>query len=65
MKVGKLAGWLGWFFCEFSFRWFRCFDVPGDERDYRWYHRVSYFIGGKSYSVGCYFYNMEESDESR
>ncbi len=48
--------WLGYGFCEFSFRWFRQFDVPYDDADYRWYHRVSYFIGSTAYTVGCYFY---------
>ena len=65
MKPGDLFGWLGWGFCEFSFRWFRWFDVPYDNNDYRWYHHISYFIGQKSYAFGCRFYNMEESYESR
>jgi hypothetical protein len=57
----KIAGLLGYIFCELSFRWFNVFDVPYQDEGWKWYHRVSYFLGEKSYSVGCYFYNIEES----
>jgi len=60
-----MVDYLGWVFCEFSFRWFRWFDVPYNEEDYRWYHHISYFVGQKSYAVGCYFYDVEKSHESR
>ena len=58
MKVCDLTAWLGFVFCEFAFRWFDVFDVPFDDEDYRWYHRVSNFIGGTAYSIGCWFYNI-------
>ena len=66
MKVCDLTGWLGFVFCEFAFRWFDIFDGPikGDD-DYRWYHGVSYLIGGTAYSIGCWFYNIGETHESR
>jgi hypothetical protein len=65
MKVGDLTDWLGFVFCEFTFRWFDAFDVPFDDKDYRWHHRVSYLVGSASYSIGCWFYNIGEADESR
>ena len=65
MKVGDLTEWLGFVFCEFSFRWFDIFDVPLHEEDWRWYHGMSYSIGGASYSIGCWFYNVGENNESR
>ena len=65
MKVSDLTGWLGFVFCEFTFRWFDAFDVPFDDKDYRWHHRVSYLVGSTSYSIGCWFYNIGEADESR
>ena len=58
MPVNKVTECLGFVFCEFSFRWFDAFDVPYDERTWRWYHRVSSFIGGNSYAIGCWLYNL-------
>ena len=29
-----------------------------EDENWKWYHRVIYFIGSKSYSAGCYFYDM-------
>ena len=57
-----LCEWLGYLFCEFSFRWFDRFDVPYLDEDWRWYHRVVYFVGRVPYSVGCYFYNVTEQE---
>jgi hypothetical protein len=51
---------IGYVFCEFSFRWFDRFDVPFDEADWRWYHRVNYFIGSASYGTGCFFYGLQD-----
>ena len=50
--------WLGWAFCESSFRWFGLFDVPLDEKVWAWHDHVSYSIGGNLYRVGCYFYDL-------
>ena len=60
MKAG-LCEWLGYIFCEFSFRWFDRFDVPlseVDEEDLTPLQRLSYFIGSKPYGWGVYFYNF-------
>ena len=54
--------YLGWLFCEGSFRWFDRFSVPYDEREWRWYHRVNYSIGSLSYGLGCWCYAQDESD---
>tara|TARA_Y100000310_G_scaffold330521_1_gene402338 strand:- start:29 stop:229 length:201 start_codon:yes stop_codon:yes gene_type:complete len=58
----KVAEWLGYVFCEISFLWFEKFDVPYRGKDWRWYHRIVYFIGGKFYSIGCYFYDAGMKD---
>lgn len=55
-----LSEWLGWVFCEASFRWFQMFDVPlslSEEEDLTLLQRFVYFIGSKSYGLGVYFYN--------
>lgn len=53
---------LGYVFCEFAFRWYDCMgDIPWHEEDWRWFHHVGCFIGGVSYSVGCFFYGLQES----
>ena len=54
----EIAEWLGYVFCEFSFRLFEKFDVPYMGKNWKWYHHVVFFIGSKFYSVGCYFYDM-------
>jgi len=55
----RIAPYLGYLFCEFSFRWWDLpFDVPYIDKDWKWYHHVVYFIGSKPYSIGCYFYNL-------
>lgn len=57
-----LCEWLGYLFCEFSFRWFDMFDVPlsddpWDESEFNLFHRFTYAVGSRAYNVGCYFYN--------
>jgi len=54
--------WLGYIFCEFSFRWFDLFDVPADDSIWRWYHHWSSFIGGAAYSAGCCLYGFFEQE---
>ena len=62
MKRSDVTEWLGYVFCEFSFRWHEAFDglfdVPFYEWDWRWHHHISSFIGGKAYSIGCWFYSV-------
>ena len=69
MKAGDVTEWLGYVFCEFSFRWYEAFDglfdVPFYEWDWRWHHHISSFIGGRAYSIGCWFYGLGDEDESR
>jgi len=60
-----MTEWLGYIFCEFSFRWFRLFDVPYDDEDWKWYHHVIYSIGERPYALGCYFYGLGGSHEDR
>ena len=63
MKINNIkyetTEWLGYIFCEFSFRWFQLVDVPYDDEDWKWYHHIVYFIGEKSYAIGCYFYSLD------
>jgi len=60
-----LAEFLGYVFCEFSFRWFELIDVPYHDEEWKWYHHGVYFIGSKPYALGCYFYNVGINHESR
>ena len=61
--------YLGYVFCEFSFRWYSAFngllDVPFYRQEWRWYNHVSSFIGSSAYSIGRWFYNLGGPDESR
>lgn len=59
----KVAGWLGYVFCELSFRWINKVEIPYFE-DWKWYHRLSYYVGEKLYSAGCYFYEIEMNNET-
>jgi len=54
----RITQWLGYMFCEFSFRWFNVVDVPVSDDCWKWYHHAIFFIGSKSYLTGCYFYNI-------
>jgi hypothetical protein len=50
--------YLGWLFCEVTFHWFDLFDVPFDEREWRWYHRANYAVGRLPYRLGCWCYDQ-------
>ena len=56
----EVLGCIGYVFCEFAFRWFDRFDTPFNEADWRWYHRVSYFIGSAPYGAGCFFDGLQD-----
>ena len=59
----EVLDFIGYAFCEFTFQWFdRIGDVPWEEEDWRWYHRVYYFIGSAPYRVGCFFYDMQDDE---
>ena len=52
---------VGFVFCECTFQWFdRIGDVPWDEEDWQWYHRIYYFIGVAPYKIGSFFYNLQD-----
>ena len=53
----KLTDCLGWIFCEFSFQWSGRIYIP-DKKDWKWRHRLTIFIGERTYVTGCYFYGF-------
>ncbi len=63
--MNNVTEFLGYLFCEFAFRWFDRFDgtpFVGDmenhtEADVQLHHRFIMAVGGRSYSLGCRFYN--------
>lgn len=66
MKLARLR-WeildlLGYVFCEASFRWWGLFDdTPLEDYPTRW-DTITYLIGVPSYTVGCFFYNLQDDD---
>jgi len=63
--MNKITSWLGRLFCEASFRGFRLWDVPVDEKEWKWRHKVWFFINSKLYFAGCFFYDMEEGENGK
>ena len=59
----EVLDWIGYVFCEFTFRWFDYTDdVPWLEEDWRWYHHAQYFIGNVPYRIGCFFYGLQDDE---
>ena len=58
----KITGYLGWAFCELSFRWFSLYDISFYDDKWRWHHFVSWYIGNSFYRAGCWFYSFGPLD---
>jgi hypothetical protein len=62
----EILEWLGYVFCEASFRWWNIFDDGSDlERKIShltYCETVTYSIGVPSYRLGCFFYNLQDDE---
>jgi len=62
----EILDWLGYIFCEASFRWWNIFDDGSDlERKISYLTRwemLTYGIGIPSYKIGCFFYGLQDNE---
>jgi len=58
----EILEWLGYIFCESSFRWWNLFDdTPVEQHPTRW-DVVTYLVGVPTFKIGCFFYNLQDDE---
>ncbi len=65
----EVLDFLGYIFCEASFRWWEMMD-DGSDLERKVYKPVlidhmTYWVGVPSFKIGCFFYNLQNEDGDR